>query len=187
MVVSTASWTPSNRGSSSTATSSLSSQQRSPERIPSCPTFLRAQAARDGHKDRVGGHTSMGALSKEGVNGATREEASYCQPCHLLQVHTPLRSGLSPSATDRHDGGSKVLTLARSLRAEEAAFKHGVMRWPSSSWIKCSATAGCWWMFIGKQSAQLAQWADLARTALRSPRLPSDKGEVAESRVAGSH
>ena len=77
-------------------------------------------------------------------------------PVSCSQVHAPrvLWDLVSPSATSRHDGGSKSLTPARSLRADEAASKHGVAGWPSSSWIKCSATAGCRWTIIGKQSAQ---------------------------------
>ena len=49
------------------------------------------------------------------------------------------------------------------------------------------ATYGWRSRIIGRQSAQLAQWAELlVRTALRSPRPPNDIGNVAESLVSES-
>ena len=116
---------------------------------------------------------------------SVRLDASCCQP--------GLRLPGSKSSMSRA-GGLAVKRAVRNhgpptncLAASAAAPKLGVSGSPSNSDTICRATSGWRACTIGRQSAQLLQWAGTrVRTALRSPNPLMDNGNDADAFIPAS-
>ena len=121
---------------------------------------------------------------------SVRLDASCCQPGLRLPCSKSSTSRAGRLAVRRalHEGGSKPRTPTNRLAASTAAPKLGVSGSPSNSATIYIATSGWRACTIGKQSAQLLQWAGtLVRTALRSPNTPMDNGNDADAFMPASH
>ena len=117
-------------------------------------------------------------------------EVSCCHPGLRLpgSKSSWFRGGGLAVNTSCQEVGTKPGTLDICLPASAAAARLRPSGSPSNCTTRRVATSGWRANTMGRQSAQLLQWAgNRVLVALRNPNPPKDKGNVAEAFIPASH